>query len=283
METLRRSRYTHSGTRKRSRSGSLRDGANTRWNACSSITWKTLRRTRIYLGVGQRSKTTVDQAKEERLKQNGKFRTSCCPWIVVKFCYWFVLHIATAGLAKYIFKSSIRAKSEEPAPGNWRDSPKTPNANLKKDINRASDDRLRDLPEWSEEFTEISKIQKCLHPHTFRMTQIRKVLQEWNSGSTVLKLTSRRTKDCEICKRTDITRAPYRRRTGEAVPRAEKFGDLITADHKVPQRGRRISKQSPIRSRGTRSCLSLDSILSVQNKNFSQKNGKECTKVSRAV
>ena len=30
-----------------------------------------------------------------------------------------------------------------------------------------------------------------------------------------------------------MTRAPCRRRTGEAVPRAEKFGDLITADQKV--------------------------------------------------
>ena len=30
-----------------------------------------------------------------------------------------------------------------------------------------------------------------------------------------------------------MTRAPYRRRTGDAVPRAEKFGDLITADHNV--------------------------------------------------
>ena len=34
-------------------------------------------------------------------------------------------------------------------------------------------------------------------------------------------------RDCEICKRTKITRAPCRRRNGEAVPRAEKFGDLI--------------------------------------------------------
>ena len=33
--------------------------------------------------------------------------------------------------------------------------------------------------------------------------------------------------------RTKITRAPCRRRNGEAVPRAEEFGDLITADHKV--------------------------------------------------
>ena len=37
---------------------------------------------------------------------------------------------------------------------------------------------------------------------------------------------------CEICERTKITRAPCRRRNG-AVPRAENFGDLITADHKV--------------------------------------------------
>ena len=40
-------------------------------------------------------------------------------------------------------------------------------------------------------------------------------------------------RNCEICKRTKITRAPCRRRNGEAVLRAEKFGDLITADHKV--------------------------------------------------
>ena len=39
--------------------------------------------------------------------------------------------------------------------------------------------------------------------------------------------------NCEICKRTKITRAPCRRRNGEAVPRADNFGDLITADHKV--------------------------------------------------
>ena len=39
--------------------------------------------------------------------------------------------------------------------------------------------------------------------------------------------------NCEICQRTKITRAPCRRRNGGAVPRAEKIGDLITADHKV--------------------------------------------------
>ena len=40
-------------------------------------------------------------------------------------------------------------------------------------------------------------------------------------------------RNCEIRKRTKITRAPCRRRNGGAVPRADNVGDLITADHKV--------------------------------------------------
>ena len=44
-------------------------------------------------------------------------------------------------------------------------------------------------------------------------------------------------RNCEICHRTKITRAPCRRRIGGAVPRAEHFGDLITADHKVLSEG----------------------------------------------
>ena len=40
-------------------------------------------------------------------------------------------------------------------------------------------------------------------------------------------------RNCENCQRTQITSAPCRRRNGGAVPRAENFGDLITADHKV--------------------------------------------------
>ena len=40
-------------------------------------------------------------------------------------------------------------------------------------------------------------------------------------------------RDCEICQRTKITRAPCRRRNGGAVLRAENFGVLIAADHKV--------------------------------------------------
>ena len=55
----------------------------------------------------------------------------------------------------------------------------------------------------------------------------------WIWVNTVLKLTSRKTEIARSVKRTKITRAPRRRRNGEAVLRAEKFGVLITADHKV--------------------------------------------------
>ena len=44
-------------------------------------------------------------------------------------------------------------------------------------------------------------------------------------------------RNCEICQRTRITRAPCRRRNGGAVPRAENFGDLITADNKALSEG----------------------------------------------
>ena len=44
-------------------------------------------------------------------------------------------------------------------------------------------------------------------------------------------------RNCKICQRTKITRAPCRRRLGGAVPRAEIFGGLITADHKVLSEG----------------------------------------------
>ena len=37
----------------------------------------------------------------------------------------------------------------------------------------------------------------------------------------------------DICSKTKITRASCRRHTGTVVPRAELFGDLITADHKI--------------------------------------------------
>ena len=44
-------------------------------------------------------------------------------------------------------------------------------------------------------------------------------------------------RNCEVCLRTRIPRALRRRRTGEAVLRAETFGDLMAANHKVLNEG----------------------------------------------
>ena len=40
-------------------------------------------------------------------------------------------------------------------------------------------------------------------------------------------------RNCKVCNRTKIATAPCRKRTGTAIPRAENFGDLMTANHKV--------------------------------------------------
>ena len=88
-------------------------------------------------------------------------------------------------------------------------------------------------------------------------------------------------RNCEICQRTKITRAPCRRRNGEAVPRAENFGDLITADHKV------LSESCETRSNHRHAIVVQDlsiqwiQVISVQNKNFSG-NTKELAKVPGA-
>ena len=77
-------------------------------------------------------------------------------------------------------------------------------------------------------------------------------------------------RNCEICKRTKITRAPCRRRSGEAVPRAVNFGDLITADHKVLSDNCESRNKSSICSRGAGSSHSMDSGVSVHKQDFTR-------------
>ena len=61
--------------------------------------------------------------------------------------------------------------------------------------------------------------------------------QKWYRISTIFFTHLLEDRNCDICLRTKITRASCRRRTGTVVPRAEHFGDLITADHKVLSEG----------------------------------------------
>ena len=96
-----------------------------------------------------------------------------------------------------------------------------------------------EIPEWLQEFMEnlvddeiplqggshaSSSHEASLEPTTKR----REDLGKHNVHTHFPK-----DRNCEICKRTKITRARCTRHNGEAVPRAVNFGDLITADHKV--------------------------------------------------
>ena len=112
------------------------------------------------------------------------------------------------------------------------------NQNIDVDIDRAQGDLLHHLPGWLEEFTEnlVTRQGSSNKGHTRKLfSRIRSRISE-KSGlgqSTVFILTSRKTKIAKCARRPTLQELSCRRRTGNAIPRAESFGDLITADHKV--------------------------------------------------
>ena len=111
------------------------------------------------------------------------------------------------------------------------------------------------------------------------------MLQKWRhkNGSTVLKLTSQKDRNCDMCLRTKITRVPCRRRNEGSIPRAEKFGDLMTADHKVLKWRKWIPEQSPVRCRDKISPLSGYNLIRVRSRIRRRRKIKLSTKFSRAV
>ena len=96
-----------------------------------------------------------------------------------------------------------------------------------------------DIPEWLQEFKadlvddrvpeRRDSHASSSHEPSLEPTPTRSA--DW--GKHIVFFHFPRDRNCEICQRTKITRAPCRRRIGGAVPRAVNFGDLITADHKV--------------------------------------------------
>ena len=96
-----------------------------------------------------------------------------------------------------------------------------------------------EIPEWLQGFREILvndeiPLQGGSHASSSHETSLEPIFKRREDLGTHSVYTHfPKDRNCEICKRTKITRAPCRRRSGEAVPRAEKIADLITADHKV--------------------------------------------------
>ena len=81
-------------------------------------------------------------------------------------------------------------------------------------------------------------------------------------------------RNCEICQRTKITRAPCRRRIGGFVLRAENFGALITADHKVLSENCESRNNHGYAIVGAGLGHPMDPVVSVQDKNFTRNTEK---------
>ena len=116
---------------------------------------------------------------------------------------------------------------------------KTPKTNKEETTIERGNSLNSEIPEWLQEFREnlvddeipVHGDSHASSSHEASLEPIFKRREDLGKHSVHTHFPKDR--NCEICKRTKITRAPCRRRNGEAVPRAEKFGDLITADHKV--------------------------------------------------
>ena len=122
-------------------------------------------------------------------------------------------------------EQGTRAISEHPQP------------NEKRDDQKDADEPLADLPFWSEDFKDNLVDTELPAPaHSSRESDLEhpaEVVTKSRKHSIYTHFL--RDRNCDVSFRTKMTKASCRRRTGEALPRAEKIGDLMTADHTGPQ------------------------------------------------
>ena len=116
---------------------------------------------------------------------------------------------------------------------------KIPKPNEKESKKEQSDSLYFEIPEWLQEFREIlvdDEIPVHRDSHTSSSHEASSeptTKRREDFGKHNVHTHFPKDRNCEICKRTKVTRAPCRRRNGEAVTSSRKLCDLITADHKV--------------------------------------------------
>ena len=134
---------------------------------------------------------------------------------------------------------SVSERSDELANRRLgQESLKIQTQNKKRDDTKNSDDPLADIPDWLAGFG--GNLVEELHAPAHSSPKIdleHPVEVATKSKTHSIYCHFPKDRKCDVCLRTKITSAPCRRRTGEALPRAEKFGDLITADHKFLSEG----------------------------------------------
>ena len=128
-----------------------------------------------------------------------------------------------------------------------------------------------EIPEWLQEHLVDDEIPLQGHSHASSSHEASlepTIKRREDLGKHTVHTHFPQDRNCEICQRTKITRAPCRRRNGGAVLRAENSGDLITADHKVLSENCESRNNHRHSSRGVGLGHPMDPVASVQNKNF---------------
>ena len=105
------------------------------------------------------------------------------------------------------------------------DQQKSKKPNKNEDNERVRRNPLRDLPEWLETFTENLVDERVPEHRDAPTSSSRESASEPRgkvvSGKHSIYTNFPKDRNCDICKRTKITRAPCRKRTGAAILRAE--------------------------------------------------------------
>ena len=210
-------------------------------NSRSAFIGETLRGPWVYLPLDQRSKTTTHQKN----KKNDCNISNYVPFVVLGLSRDSVFDVCRYTENPVPERSG--STSEDLLRNPLQRSTDTKNTNKNEGREEVQSDLLHDLPGWLQEFREnlvdeSGPSEARGHPapgrrdtssssHELPMESPAKV--EPGSGKHGVHTHFPKDPFCDICLKTKIRRASCRRRAGTVVLRAENFGDLITADHKI--------------------------------------------------
>ena len=208
------------------------------------LTWKTLWRIWVQFPLVEWPETTSHQERQENSLRQIKSCTIRCTWFVHEFLFLVDFsYIFIAGNWKWHGNFSNKKKwKRERGHISTRKLVAWTNRYLKLKQKWRQRGRTRKLVAWSARMaTGIQgRIDGWKNTETLAvllMNYLWSREQKWYRVNIAFFTHFPKDRNCDICLMRKITRASCRRRTGTVVPRAEHFGDLITADHKVLSEG----------------------------------------------
>ena len=118
----------------------------------------------------------------------------------------------------------------------WKDQ-QEPKTQKNEGHEEAQSDLLHELPDWLQPRRTPAPKDRDTASSSHELPMESRAKVEPGSGKHCVQTHFPKDPNCDFCLKTKITWASCRRRAGTVVPRAEHFGDLITADHKILRKG----------------------------------------------